>query len=170
MDECQKYAEQYSTAVKVRRLVPCIRFHVQVFRGVFPQCSFEAFMGHSVCVEKWNREYSLSLTVNSSWKPESCDNPWFFTSLSVSHTCTACPHPHVHQEKMQLSSPSFCFTYPFLPLPLQVLLEHPPLVWVRVPCEDCCRIPWKYWWSVPGNIAGVSMQILLWHSMEEHLP
>lgn len=48
MDECQKYAEQYSTAVKVRRLVPCIRFHVQVFRGVFPQCSFEAFMGHSV--------------------------------------------------------------------------------------------------------------------------
>ena len=39
MDECQKYAEQYSTAVKVR-LVPCIRFHVQVFRGMFPQCSF----------------------------------------------------------------------------------------------------------------------------------
>ena len=62
MDECQKYAEQYSTAVKVRRPVPCLRFHVQIFREVLLWCTFKAFAGHSICVKKWNRDSSLFVT------------------------------------------------------------------------------------------------------------
>lgn len=154
MDECQKYAEQYSTAVKVRSRVPCVRFHVQ---GDASTVLFRAFTGHSICIEKGKQRiftvtYLLILQGNLS----PVTTPVSFL-LSLCHTHTQLAHTLMYTRRK--CSSVICLFLLRLPLPsllecsLQVLLEHPPLVWLRVPCEYCC--------SIHRSTDGVSLEILL---------
>lgn len=77
--------------------------------------------------------------------------------LSLCHTHTQLAHTLMYTRRK--CSSVICLFLLSLPLPsllecsIQVLLEHPPLVWLRVPCEYCC--------SIHRSTDGVSLEILL---------